>query len=98
MGRSRRGDTAVAARTRLRRDYTDSNNVFRDTGDWDHENSNATNNTGALTVTGNWTSNGSISLSGGVRGNRVTGTVVVTDDNWPRGARQVMKNAGVHVR
>ncbi|WP_405564723.1 right-handed parallel beta-helix repeat-containing protein [Streptomyces phaeochromogenes] len=80
------------------RDYTDSNNVFRNTGDWDHENSNATNNTGALTVTDNWTSNGSISLSNGVRGNRVTGTVVVTDDNWPRGARQVMKNAGVHVR
>ncbi|MCX5599326.1 right-handed parallel beta-helix repeat-containing protein [Streptomyces phaeochromogenes] len=80
------------------RDYTDSNNVFRNTGDWDHENSNATNNTGALTVTDNWTSNGSISLSDGVRGNRVTGTVVVTDDNWPRGARQVMKNAGVHVR
>ncbi|WP_327394514.1 right-handed parallel beta-helix repeat-containing protein [Streptomyces phaeochromogenes] len=80
------------------RDYTDSNNVFRNTGDWDHENSNATNNTGALTVTDNWTSNGSISLSDGVRGNRVTGTVVVTDDNWPRGARRVMKNAGVHVR
>ncbi|MEV0933444.1 hypothetical protein ACIBMX_40790 [Streptomyces phaeochromogenes] len=51
-----------------------------------------------MTVTDNWTSNGSISLSGGVRGNRVTGTVVVTDDNWPRGARRVMKNAGVHVR
>ncbi|MEU9781882.1 hypothetical protein AB0H92_13075 [Streptomyces phaeochromogenes] len=80
------------------RDYTDSNNVFRNTGDWDHENSNATNNTGALTVTDNWTSNGSISLSDGVRGNGMTGTVVVTDDKWPRGARQVMKTAGVHVR
>ncbi|MEU5340741.1 MULTISPECIES: right-handed parallel beta-helix repeat-containing protein [unclassified Streptomyces] len=78
------------------RDYTDVNNVFRDTGDWDHENSNATNNTGALTVTDNWTSNASISLTDGVRGNRVTGTVVVSDDNWPRGAERVMKNAGVH--
>lgn len=78
------------------RDYTDINNVFRDTGDWDHENSNATNNTGALTVKDNWTTNGSISLSDGLRGNTVTGTVVVSDDNWPSGAEQVMRNAGVH--
>ncbi|MFI1030023.1 right-handed parallel beta-helix repeat-containing protein [Streptomyces sp. NPDC020951] len=80
------------------RDYTDSNNVFRDTGDWDHENSNATNNTGALTVRDNWTSNGSISLSNGQRGNVVTGTAVVTDGNWPRGAQQIMENAGAHGR
>ncbi|MEV1067103.1 right-handed parallel beta-helix repeat-containing protein [Streptomyces sp. NPDC050263] len=78
------------------RDYTDVNNVFRDTGDWDHENSNATNNTGALTVTDNWTTNGSISLSNGQRGNVVTGTVVVSDGNWPSGAKRVMEEAGVH--
>lgn len=77
------------------RDYVDSNNVFRGTGDWDHENSNATNNTSALTVMDNWTSNGSISLSDGQRGNVVTGTVVVSDGNWPRAARRVMDEAGV---
>ncbi|MEW1718139.1 right-handed parallel beta-helix repeat-containing protein [Streptomyces sp. NPDC093109] len=77
------------------RDYSDINNVFRDTGDWNHENSNATNNTGALTVTDNWTSNGSISLSDGLRGNTVTGTVVVGDGDWPRAAERVMENAGV---
>ncbi|WP_329213796.1 right-handed parallel beta-helix repeat-containing protein [Streptomyces sp. NBC_01485] len=77
------------------RDYTDSNNVFSNTGDWDHENSNATNNTGALTVTDNWTSNDSISLRAGERGNTVTGTVVVSDGNWPRAAERVMRDAGV---
>jgi hypothetical protein len=41
-------------------------------------------------------SNGSISLSDGERGNLVTGTVVVSDGNWPSGAKRVMQNAGVH--
>jgi hypothetical protein len=77
------------------RSYTDSNNVFRNTGDWAHENSNSNNNTGALTVTDNWTSNARISLRDGVRGNTVTGTVVVSDGNWPRDAERVMENAGV---
>ncbi|MFJ2442909.1 right-handed parallel beta-helix repeat-containing protein [Streptomyces sp. NPDC087658] len=77
------------------RGYTDSNNVFRNTGHWAHENHNATNNTGALTVTDNWTSDGAISLYDGERGNVVTGTVVVGDGNWPTGARRVMEDAGV---
>ncbi|MEU5598381.1 right-handed parallel beta-helix repeat-containing protein [Streptomyces sp. NPDC020298] len=80
------------------REYSDIDNVFRNTGDWDHENSNATNNTGALTVTDNWTNNGSISVRDGQRGNTVTGTVVVSDDNWPSGAKRVMENAGVQPR
>ncbi|WP_405975795.1 hypothetical protein OG496_50625 [Streptomyces sp. NBC_00988] len=77
------------------REYADIDNVFRDTGARDHENSNATNNTGALTVTDNWTSDGSISLSDGQRGNVVTGTVVVSGGDWPRAARRGMDEAGV---
>ncbi|MFJ2211872.1 right-handed parallel beta-helix repeat-containing protein [Streptomyces sp. NPDC101062] len=77
------------------RGYSDSGNVFRDTGDWAHENHNPTNNTGALTLTDNWTSDGSLSLRDGERGNTVTGTVVVGDGDWPAAAQRVMENAGV---
>ncbi len=46
-------------------------------------------------MTDNWTSNASISLSSGQRGNVVSGTVVVSDGNWPRAAKRVMDEAGV---
>ncbi|MGJ5793189.1 DUF1349 domain-containing protein [Streptomyces griseorubiginosus] len=77
------------------RHFTDTNNVFRNVGEWAHENANSTNNTGALTVQNNWTSNSSTDITDGNRGNVVSGTVVVSDGNWPSGARTVMNNAGI---
>ncbi|GGN39436.1 DUF1349 domain-containing protein [Streptomyces fuscichromogenes] len=77
------------------RNFTDTNNVFRDTGRWANQNGSSTNNTGALTLTDNWTSNNSTNITNGSRGNVVSGTVVVADGNWPSGARTVMDNAGI---
>lgn len=78
------------------RDFTDTNNVFRNTGEWGHENSNATNNTGALTLTDNWTTNSSANITNtNGRGDVVSGTVVVSDGNWPSAAKTVMNNAGI---
>ncbi|WP_327348123.1 hypothetical protein [Streptomyces europaeiscabiei] len=66
------------------RNFTDTNNVFRNTGSSGHENSSATNNTGALTLTDTWTSNSSANITNtNGRGDVVSGTVVVSDGNWP---------------
>ncbi|MFJ4817218.1 DUF1349 domain-containing protein [Streptomyces sp. NPDC088801] len=81
------------------RDFTDTNNVFRNTGEWGHENSNATNNTGGLTLTDNWTNNSSANITNtNGRGDVVSGTVVVSDGNWPSAAKKVMNNAGIQPR
>ncbi|MEU0029712.1 right-handed parallel beta-helix repeat-containing protein [Streptomyces sp. NPDC006335] len=77
------------------RHYSASGNVFRQTGTWAHENNQGGNYTGALTLTGNWTSNTGTDVFDGQRGNTVTGTVNVTDGNWPSGARAAMAAAGV---
>ncbi|MGW0823486.1 DUF1349 domain-containing protein [Streptomyces sp. NPDC002845] len=80
------------------RDFTDTNNVFRNIGRWANGNASSTNNTGAQTLTDNWTTNSNTNITNGTRGNVVTGTVVVTDGNWPSGARTVMDNAGIQPR
>ncbi|MCX5269460.1 DUF1349 domain-containing protein [Streptomyces sp. NBC_00199] len=78
------------------RNFTDTNNVFRNTGSWGHENSSSTNNTGALTQTDNWTGNSSANITNtNGRGDVVSGTVVVSNGNWPSGARTVMDSAGI---
>ncbi|MDX3114536.1 DUF1349 domain-containing protein [Streptomyces scabiei] len=78
------------------RNFTDTNNVFRNTGSWGHENSSSTNNTGALTLTDNWTNNSAANITNtNGRGDVVSGTVVVSNGNWPSGARTVMDNAGI---
>ncbi|SFO09392.1 Right handed beta helix region [Streptomyces sp. cf124] len=78
------------------RNFTDTNNVFRNTGRWAQQNSTSTNNTGALTLTDNWTSNSSTIITNtDGRGNVVSGTVVVSNGNWPSGAKTVMNNAGI---
>ncbi|MDQ1021464.1 right-handed parallel beta-helix repeat-containing protein [Streptomyces afghaniensis] len=80
------------------RNFTDTNNVFRDTGRWANANAGPTNNTGALTLRDNWTANSDTNITDGIRGNVVTGTVVVTDGDYPAGARTVMRNAGIQPR
>ncbi|MDX2548870.1 DUF1349 domain-containing protein [Streptomyces sp. WI04-05B] len=78
------------------RNFTDTNNVFRNTGRWANENGTSTNNSGALTLTNNWTSNSSTNItSTSGRGDVVSGTVVVSNGNWPSGARTVMDSAGI---
>jgi regulation of enolase protein 1 (concanavalin A-like superfamily) len=78
------------------RNFTDTNNVFRNTGSWGHENSSSTNNTGALTLTDNWTNNSSANITNtNGRGDVVSGTVVVSNGSWPSGAKAVMDSAGI---
>jgi hypothetical protein len=75
--------------------YSATGNVFSDVGVWSTANANANNNTGNLTLTGNWTTNGATSITNGTRGNTVTGNTTVTGNNWPPGAQAVMANAGI---
>ncbi|WP_105967788.1 DUF1349 domain-containing protein [Streptomyces geranii] len=78
------------------RDFTDTNNVFRNTGSWGHENSSSTNNTGALTLTNNWTNNNVANITNtNGRGDVVSGTVYVSNGSWPSGAKAVMDSAGI---
>jgi hypothetical protein len=78
------------------RNFTDTNNVFRNSGSWAHENSSSTNNTGALTLTNNWTNNSSTNITNtNGRGDVVSGTVYVSNGSWPSGAKTVMDSAGI---
>ncbi|MFC6081657.1 RICIN domain-containing protein [Sphaerisporangium aureirubrum] len=74
--------------------YTVRNNVFSAIGTWATANWWGGENMGNFTVTGNWTSNGSTSITNGDRGNVVNNNVTVTNGNWPSGAQAVMTSAG----
>ena len=70
--------------------------MFSAIGTWATANySSGNNNTGNLTVTGNWTTNSGTNITNGDRGNVVTGNTTVTNGNWPSGAQAVMAAAGV---
>ncbi len=75
--------------------FTATSNVFSDIGTWSTANANANNNTGNLTVTGNWTTNGTTWITNGDRGNNVSNNTTVTNNNWPPAAQAVMAAAGV---
>jgi Ricin-type beta-trefoil lectin domain len=75
--------------------FTGTNNVFSSTGVWSTANANANNNTGNLTLTGNWTTNGTTYVGDGSRGNVVNNNTTVTNGNWPSGAQAVIASAGV---
>jgi hypothetical protein len=75
--------------------FTATSNVFSDVGTWSTANANPNNNTGTLTVTGNWTTNGTTNIPNGTRGNNVTNNTTVTNNNWPAGAQAVIAAAGV---
>ncbi|WP_062027985.1 right-handed parallel beta-helix repeat-containing protein [Streptomyces griseorubiginosus] len=78
------------------RNFTDTNNVVRNTGQWLFVHNGSTQTTGALTATDNWTVNNTANIStNDGYGDTVSGTVVVTDGNWPSGAQTVMNNAGI---
>ena len=55
------------------------------TGTWATANYWVAENMGNLTVTNNWSTNGSTNVTNGDRGNVVTGNVTVTNGNWPSG-------------
>jgi hypothetical protein len=75
--------------------YQVTNNVFSATGSMAHANYQGGNNTGDITLTDNWTTNGRTDVTNGSHRNVVSGNVTVTNNNWPAGARAVMTAAGV---
>ncbi|WP_433200558.1 RICIN domain-containing protein [Dactylosporangium sp. CS-047395] len=72
-----------------------SNNVLENVGTWAYTQAWANNNTGNTTLTNNWTTSTATNVTTGSRGNTNSGTVVVSNGNWPSGARAVMAAAGV---
>jgi hypothetical protein len=75
---------------------TASGNVLADIGTWATANTRDKNNTGNLTVTGNWTSSGTtFGLTNGQRGNVISNNTLVTNGNWPPAAQAVMAAAGI---
>jgi hypothetical protein len=75
--------------------FTASGNVFSDVGVWSTANANGNNNTGNLTVTNNWTTNGTTWITNGDRGNDVSNNTTVAGNGWPAAAQAVMASAGV---
>jgi hypothetical protein len=75
--------------------FTASGNVFSDVGVWSTANANGNNNTGNLTVTNNWTTNGTTWITNGDRGNNVSNNTTVAGNGWPAAAQAVMASAGV---
>jgi hypothetical protein len=76
--------------------FTASGNVFSSIGGtWATENANGNNNTGTLTLTGNWYSGGGTNIVNGDRGNSVSGNTQVSNGNWPSGAQSVISSAGI---
>ncbi|MFL6078154.1 MAG: RICIN domain-containing protein [Mycobacteriales bacterium] len=76
--------------------FTASGNVFSAIGGtWATENANGNNNTGTLTLTNNWYSNGGTNIVNGDRGNSVSGNTAVANGNWPPAAQAVISAAGI---
>jgi hypothetical protein len=72
-----------------------TNNVYQGGWNWAHANANNDNHTGDLTLTDNWSDHNGADITNGARGNTVTGTVFVSNGNWPSGAQAVIAAAGV---
>ncbi|MET8763882.1 ricin-type beta-trefoil lectin domain protein [Lentzea sp. NPDC004782] len=72
-----------------------TNNVYQGGWNWAHANANSNNHTGDLTLTDNWSDHNGADITNGTSGNTVTGTVFVSNGNWPSGAQTVMAAAGV---
>ncbi|MDQ1307005.1 MAG: hypothetical protein QG671_2837 [Actinomycetota bacterium] len=75
--------------------FTATNNVFSAIGVWSTANANADNTTGDLTVTNNWTTNGTTWIANGSRGNKVSNNTTVSNGAWPAPAQSVMAAAGI---
>jgi hypothetical protein len=72
-----------------------TSNVFNGTSLWAHANYYTNNNTGTLTLTGNWTNTTGIDVYNGDHANTVNNTTTVSGGNWPAGAQAVMAAAGI---
>jgi hypothetical protein len=75
-----------------------SNNVFENVGTWAYTQEWSNNNTGNLSIIDNWTTSSTTNIKNGTRGNVNSGNVVVSNGNWPSGARTVMASAGIQTR
>ncbi len=75
---------------------TEQNNVVQDAGVWAFTNANANNNTDDNTFSGNWYNGGATEVATGApHDNVLTGNVLVSGDDWPGGAEQVISEAGI---
>ena len=78
------------------RNLTLSGNVVQDAGVWAFTNANSNNNTDGSTFSGNWYNGGATEVSTGAPHNNVlSNNVLVSGDNWPSGAQQVIQAAGI---
>ncbi|MGJ5953242.1 right-handed parallel beta-helix repeat-containing protein [Streptomyces neyagawaensis] len=71
-----------------------TNNVFDRVGAYAHQNVASNFNTGNFTLTDNWATKAG-DVTDGNRGSVVSGTQIITDGDWPAGARTVMNDAGL---
>jgi hypothetical protein len=75
---------------------TVSSNVVQDAGVWAFTNADANNNTDDNTFSGNWFNGGATQVATGSPHNNVlSGNVQVSGTNWPSGAQQVIRQAGI---
>jgi hypothetical protein len=75
---------------------TVQNNVVQDAGVWAFTNANPNNNTDNNTFSGNWYNGGATQVATGSPHNNVlSNNVQVSGYNWPSGAQQVIRAAGI---
>ncbi|MGH3168942.1 MAG: hypothetical protein ACRDN0_24065, partial [Trebonia sp.] len=75
---------------------TEQDNVVQDAGVWAFTNASSTNNTDDNTFSGNWYNGGATQVATGVPHNNVlNGNILVSGYDWPAGAEQVIKEAGI---
>jgi hypothetical protein len=75
---------------------TVSNNVVQGAGVWAFTNANPNNNTNDNTFSGNWFNGGATQVATGSPHNNVlSNNVQVSGTNWPSGAQQVIRAAGL---
>src|SRR5665647_485784 len=75
---------------------TASNNVFDGVDVWAHANYYTNNNnTGTITLAGNWTNTSGIDVYDGDHANTVKNNTTVSNNNWPAGAHAVTAAAGI---
>jgi hypothetical protein len=75
---------------------TEENNVVQDAGVWAFTNASSTNNTDDNTFAGNWYNGGATQVATGApHDNVLSGNVLVSGYDWPAGAEQVIKAAGI---
>jgi len=75
---------------------TEQDNVVQDAGVWAFTNASSTNNTDDSSFIDNWYNGGATEVATAAPHNNVlSGNVLVSGDDWPAGAQQVISEAGI---